>query len=120
MRQSILRRGSVSRVTANFGNRGFIRGGVPYVFLKPKFIGPDIAGQAATVGVPYSYDASVHFSGKGTYSLAGDTVPWLTIDPATGVMSGTPSSGGAYLIIVRLSSQGATAQSNQFFMGVTI
>jgi type VI secretion system secreted protein VgrG len=122
MRGGILRRGAVSRVTRNAGNRAFIKGGIPVGFLPspPKFVGPDIAAQDATVGVPYSYDASVHFTGKGTYSLAGDTIPWLTINPTSGVMSGTPDAGGAYLILVRLSSEGLTAQSNQFFVGVTL
>jgi hypothetical protein len=119
MRQGILRKGAFSRVTANAGNRAFIKGGYPkWLPQPPKFVGPPIPSQDCTVGVPYSYDASVHFTGKGTYSLAGDTIAWLSIDPVSGVMSGTPDAPGTYLKIVRLSFEGATAQSNQFFVGV--
>lgn len=53
--------------------------------------------QSATVGVPFSFDGSQNISDPGdtlTFSISG--VSWLSIDSATGQVSGTPTAAGAF------------------------
>ena len=65
-----------------------------------------IPDQSAPENVPFSYDTSSHFADDDT--IHGDSLtytatlangdplpPWLTIDPVTGVISGTPPNVGA-------------------------
>jgi hypothetical protein len=108
--------GAVRRFTRNFDNRGAIKGGKRSKFITnpPVFIGPPITGKAASVGVPFSYDAGQHFSGSGTYTWAGPTGGWLAIDPTTGVLSGTPTTIGTLTGTVRRYAGGVTAESNIF------
>jgi hypothetical protein len=108
--------GAMRRVTANAGNRLFIKGGKRSKFITdpPVFIGPPITGKAASVGVPFSYNAGQHFSGSGTYTWAGPTGGWLTINPTTGVMGGTPTTIGTITGEVHKYGGGITAKSNIF------
>ena len=112
MRQGIYRPGrAVQRVTANFGNRAFIRGGVPTWFKRPAFIGPDIPEQPAVVGTPFSFNAAPYFSGAGVYGWTGGG--WASIDPVTGVLSGDPEAG-TLTGNITLSRFGTVASSNVF------
>jgi hypothetical protein len=108
--------GAMRRVTANAGNRLFIKGGKRSKFITdpPKFNPPPYTGQAASIGVPFSFDASTSFTGSGTYTWAGPTAGWLTINPTTGVMGGTPTAIGTLTGEVHLYGGGITAKSNIF------
>lgn len=126
MRQGIYRPGrSVQRVTANAGNRAFIRGGLlrrAASAAPPEFIGPAIANQTAAVGVPFSYAAGAHFTGDGVYERTGPSGGWLVIDPATGVLSGIPQAAGtlsAQLVRLVNADLAAVAESNAFTITVT-
>lgn len=70
------------------------------------------AQQSATVGVPFSFDASVNFNDPGdvlTFSLA-TPVTGISIDGATGVVTTTfADAGGLTLEIMATDSVGQTA-----------
>ena len=82
-----------------------------------------IGNQSTNEDAVYSYDASANFddvdaSDTLTYSAElsnGDPLPsWLSIDPTTGVLSGTPDNGdvGSYTITVTATDdEGETASS---------
>jgi hypothetical protein len=108
--------GSVRRVTANAGNRLFIKGGKRSKFITdpPTFGPPPYTGQAATLGVPFSFDASTSFGGSGTYTWAGPTGGWLVCNPTTGVLSGTPLAVATLTGEVHKYAGGVTAKSNIF------
>jgi hypothetical protein len=114
MRNSILRHGSVSRVTANFGNRGFIRGGVPRFFYDPPvFIGPDIPAQSWTVGVPVSYYVAPLFTGSNL-RFSSDGLPLgLAVSPE-GLVSGTPTTASNGFATIIAGNRGNRAESNKF------
>jgi len=57
-------------------------------------------------GLDFGLTASGGTGGSYTWSIQGDKPAWLTIDPATGKISGTPSTAGTYSFIVRASSGG--------------
>ena len=69
----------------------------------PVLVGSGAADQLASAGTAFSYEASVNFTDVDagdvlTYSATlenGDPLPsWLSIDPVTGVLSGTPPENG--------------------------
>lgn len=112
--------GAVSRITPNAGNKRFIKGG-RYVkrvlpVEVPVFIGPVIGQQAASVGVPYSFDAGARFDypAGSVFTWAGPTGGWLSIDPATGVLSGASPVIGTLTGSVICTHSGLTASSNTF------
>ncbi|WP_183451189.1 putative Ig domain-containing protein, partial [Microvirga lupini] len=83
----------------------------------------EIADAATAEDAGYSYDASIHFSDPDgdalTYSATG--LPnWLTLDTATGMLSGTPANAdvGPYTITVTASDAQGSA-SSEFVLTVT-
>ncbi len=75
---------------------------------------------AGIVGVPFS----------GTLAAIGGTPPyhwqasgqpsWLTINPATGALSGTPTAAGPFTFVVTVSDSAATLQTAQANVTVTV
>lgn len=116
MRYFIRVAGAMRRFTSNFDNRVAIKGGRRRAYINdpPAFNPPPYTGQAGSIGVPFSFDASTSFTGSGTYSWAGPTGNWLTINPQTGMMGGTPTTIGTYTGEVHLYGGGITARSNVF------
>lgn len=88
-----------------------------YYILSPSFSG-NIDTFEAPIGIEYQYYAKKHFYPNGgnlTYSLS-NAPAWLTIDPVTGIYSGTtPPDVTTYEgITVIASSVGGGAVSNVF------
>lgn len=116
--------GCLRRVTPNQGNGRVIRGGL--MFRKggsagaPVFIGPAIVAPNAALAVPYSFDVSVYFTGAGEYGFSEPFDSPLSINPATGVISGTPNAtGNINPCRVTLQRGGDAAHSNEFGIQVT-
>lgn len=91
---AILKRFAYQRITPNVNNPHYIRGGrrEPAVCATIVSQPPGIIN--GTVGVPFSYNFGQHFSGSGAsrvYTWTGLTPPWATMNPTTGVFSGTPT-----------------------------
>lgn len=87
------------------------------------FTGP-VADQTLTVGAAFSLALSGYFSGgypAYTYSVIGTLPAGLSLDGATGVISGTPTTEEAVSITVRATdATGVTANTNSFGMAVTL
>ena len=91
-----------------------------------------IADQSVDEDVAYSYDASANFADVDlgdtlTYTAALETLSgaaplpgWLTIDPITGVLSGTPANGddGVLSITVTATDAAGNAASDTFALTV--
>lgn len=93
-----------------------------------------IDAQSGTEGQAFSLDTSAYFTDVDitmgaadslTFSVAmadGSEVPaWLTIDPETGVLSGSPGdydAGNLQLKIIATDSEGASIESNGFTLAV--
>ena len=63
-----------------------------------------------TVSTPFTYTPSADQSGV-TYSAAG-LPPFLSIDPNTGVISGTPTAGGTFAIVLTLTDANGSSNAN--------
>ncbi len=64
-----------------------------------------------TVGVPYSF--TVTASGTAPIAFAATGLPpGLSIDPASGAISGTPTTGGSYSVTITATNAGGTATQN--------
>jgi Putative Ig domain len=115
MRQGIYRPGrSVQRVTANFGNRAFIRGGRPLWRLDaPAFIGPAIPDQSWLVGTPVSYNVAALFSGDYLKFYSDGLPIGLSCTPE-GNVSGTPAYVGTGFATVLAVNFAGKAESNKF------
>ncbi len=75
---------------------------------------------AAAVGTAYS-QAMAALAGKPPYQwsvTAGSLPQGLALDPATGVLSGTPSAGGSFSFTVQVSDSAGTVVSKPFTMTV--
>jgi len=67
---------------------------------------------AATVGTPYSYSFTASGSPAPTFTVASGSLPvGLTLDSATGVLSGTPSAGGTYTFSITASNAAGSVTS---------
>lgn len=68
---------------------------------------------AGTVGVPYSYQFIAN--GAPTYSLGSGSFPaGLSLDPVTGILSGTPTTATGYTFTVNATNgNGTTASTSQ-------
>ena len=72
----------------------------------------------ATVGIAYSYPISVSPAGGGyTFALTAGFLPnGLTLDAATGVLSGTPASIGVFNFTIQATRTGGCVGSRSFTM----
>lgn len=109
------------------GSAGTSAGGVVFVRLREDGAGPTPIGFSGTVptftgkqGTAFSQDLSSYFTGSETpfsYALqAGTLPPGLSLGSSTGIISGTPTTGGTYSgLVVRGTDQDAnTADTNAF------
>ena len=73
-----------------------------------------------TVGQPYSVTFSAS-GGEGNYryNLALQVVPGLSLDSITGVLSGTPTSGGVYNIRIDASDPASATGSQTYTLNIT-
>ncbi|MEI9973740.1 MAG: Ig domain-containing protein [Ignavibacteriota bacterium] len=56
-----------------------------------------------TVGAPYAQSLTA-FGGTGTRIWSSDSLPsWLTVEPLTGLLSGTPDNPGSYTFSLRVT-----------------
>jgi hypothetical protein len=71
----------------------------------------------ATVGVPYAF--TMVPSGGTAYSWATSSLPpGLSIDPASGVITGTPTAAGTFTTSITLVDLGVTSRSQNFTLVV--
>ena len=64
---------------------------------------------AGTVGTPYSQLFTSPETGTFTWSISGDAPPGLSMNPSTGVFSGTPTSPGSFnFTVTATDSNGCT------------
>jgi hypothetical protein len=75
------------------------------------------SGLTGTVGTAYSLTLSKSGgSGSGTFSIASGTLPaGLSLDGATGVISGTPTAGGTYAVTARITDTNSTTATTTSF-----
>jgi len=65
----------------------------------------------AYVGIPYS--ASLQATGELSYQWTGYGLPaWMTLNPTTGVLSGTPTTGGAEVFGVEAANAAETDEAS--------
>lgn len=65
-----------------------------------------------TVGAPYSYTFTASGSPAPTYTVTTGTLPaGLALDPATGVLSGTPTTAGASTFVVTVDNRAGSVAS---------
>ncbi len=85
-------------------------GGVPVVGSPPQ--------ATAIIGQPFSYQ--IEASGQPTSYSATGLPPGFTIDPNTGVITGTPNSGyiGIYVILITATNDDGT--STAFYLTLTV
>jgi hypothetical protein len=86
----------------------------------PNFSGT-ISNQTATVGTPFSLDASAYFTDTDALTYSAATLGnGISINTSSGVISGTPSSGGTLTVVVTATDTAAqTANSNSFTITIT-
>jgi hypothetical protein len=65
--------------------------------------------QSAQVGVPFTY-AITATNSPGSFNAVG-MPPGLTVNTATGVISGTPAASGTYNVVIRAANYGGTAEA---------
>lgn len=98
----------------------------PYVISAqaPLTIAPGQVTTTVTAGVTSISLASAASGGWGPYLwsvAAGDTLPaGLSLDPFTGVISGTPQVPGTYTLWVRADSPGTPAQNAEASLTLTV
>ncbi|RYZ43010.1 MAG: hypothetical protein EOO71_05420 [Myxococcaceae bacterium] len=71
-------------------------------------------GLSAVVGMTYQYDVEAVGRPTPTYALVGTVPPGMAQDPATGLITWTPSSAGSFDVTVR-ASNGVAPDADQSF-----
>ncbi len=78
----------------------------------PTLSGTDGGGRvpAATVGTPYTFTPGGTHAPGATFSIsAGSLPPGLTLDPATGAVSGTPTTKGSFPSTIKVADGNGSA-----------
>lgn len=65
-------------------------------------------------GEPYSWQVPSHGDGI-VYSITGNSISGLTLDPATGIFSGVPTTDGSFLVTVQASNTGGSVSQPYSF-----
>lgn len=73
---------------------------------------------AATAGTPYSFPVTATGSPAPTYSDGGTLPPGLTINPTTGVISGTPTTPGTTTVTITADNGTAPADTETYVLTV--
>ncbi|MGG7307922.1 ice-binding family protein [Curtobacterium sp. AB451] len=73
---------------------------------------------AATAGTPYSFSVTATGSPAPTYSDGGTLPPGLTINPTTGVISGTPTTPGTTTVTITADNGTAPADTETYVLTV--
>ncbi|MBR4172032.1 MAG: putative Ig domain-containing protein [Kiritimatiellae bacterium] len=82
-----------------------------YVVDKPIFVNPNQTSVSMYTKVAMRIDASATSSKKITYSATGLKAIGLKIDPATGIISGTPTKSGTFTIkVTATTSDGSSTR----------
>jgi hypothetical protein len=76
---------------------------------------PPVTG---TVNQPYTYSFVASGSPTPTYQLAPGAPTWLTIDPITGTVSGTPTESGPQTFSVTATNSAGSATAGPFTVTV--
>jgi large repetitive protein len=89
------------------------------VATPPLVITTAVALPAAAVGISYSQT----FSATGglppyTWAVANGAVPGLSLDPNSGILSGTPTTAGTYTPGIQVTDSAMTATTRQFQLTV--
>lgn len=100
-------------VSVNYCNSG---GSVTIVFVvtdarieeAPVYDG-SFGSAAATLGLPFAFDAGAAFAGEALVFSALGLAPGLAIDAATGAIAGTPTADGDFAITVTAANAGGAA-----------
>jgi hypothetical protein len=90
-----------------------------YPSLPPSIDSP--SNLQATIGAPFSFQFGA-FAGTApyTWSVSGGTLPaGLALDPATGILSGTPASIGNTSFTIRLTDSRGRSAEKQIVISVT-
>ncbi|MDQ8183835.1 putative Ig domain-containing protein, partial [Pelagicoccus sp. SDUM812005] len=99
------------------------------VLNDPTRLTSDVSDQATAEDAAFSLDISSHFADGDeddtlTYSATlenGDPLPsWLSIDPSTGTLSGTPENGDVGSISVTVTATDAAGTSASDTFGITV
>ncbi|MCC8908537.1 ice-binding family protein [Curtobacterium sp. GD1] len=73
---------------------------------------------AATAGTPYSFPVTATGTPAPTYSDGGTLPPGLTINPTTGVISGTPTTPGTTTVTITADNGTAPADTETYVLTV--
>jgi len=76
------------------------------------------APPAGTTGAPYSFTVTATGTGPITFSISGTLPAGLTLNPTTGVISGTPTAAGVFSFTI--TATGATAPPATQVTSITI
>ena len=91
-----------------------VAGGVAHALALVEAVAPVFTGDAppasAVVGTPYSYTFTATGPPSPTFTVSSGSLPaGLSLDPVTGVLSGTPTTGGTATFTVTASNGKAPA-----------
>jgi len=85
----------------------------------PVVIPKDLDANMATVGVPYEVDYDCSDDGQGTMTWSLETdAQWLSINPTTGLVSGTPSEVGSSFVTVSVADGNGGTGTESFTLTV--
>ncbi len=72
------------------------------------------------LGVPYGPFTATASGGSGTYQWSASGVPGVTIDSATGIVSGAPTAAGAFSLMITVADANNLTQTTSQSYPVTI
>jgi hypothetical protein len=76
--------------------------------------------KVGAVGQPYSYPITAAGTPSAEFSLAsGALPPGLTLNPTTGLISGTPTTIGSYAFVIRARNSAASTSTKRFTITVS-